>query len=51
VAVSVPAARSRWARLAVANLEHAAAQGAIGHGEIICGDVRAADADQPAPAS
>jgi tRNA G10 N-methylase Trm11 len=30
----------RWARLAAANLEHAAAQGATGHGEIIRGDAR-----------
>lgn len=30
----------RWARLAAANLEHAAAQGATGHGQIIRGDAR-----------
>jgi tRNA G10 N-methylase Trm11 len=31
----------RWARLAEANLEHAKAQGATGHGRIVQGDARA----------
>jgi tRNA G10 N-methylase Trm11 len=30
----------RWASLAVANLEHAAGQGATGAGQVICGDAR-----------
>ena len=29
-----------WADLARANLDHAAAQGATGHGEVVCGDAR-----------
>jgi modification methylase len=29
-----------WATLARANLEHARAQGATGHGEVVCGDAR-----------
>ncbi|HZT66280.1 MAG TPA: DNA methyltransferase [Acidimicrobiales bacterium] len=31
---------ARWAGLAEANLAHARAQGATGHGEVVCGDAR-----------